>query len=117
MAREFAKAFYNSGAWRKTSKAYAKSKFYLCEKCGHQGYIVHHIKHLTPQTLSDPAISLSWSNLMYLCVECHNRIHGKEEKRAMIWDEEGNLIGCTDAKPPITSYRIEKIGGRSHSQF
>ena len=96
MAREFAKAFYNSKAWKKTSKAFAASKFFLCEKCGHEGYIVHHIKYLSLQNINDPAVTLEWDNLMYLCLECHNRIHGKEEDRTMQWDEDGNLIGYTD---------------------
>lgn len=93
MAREFAKSFYNSAAWKHTSKAYASSKFFLCEKCGHQGYIVHHIKHLSPQNINDPEIALSWDNLMYLCLECHNRIHGKQVERKMLFDEDGNMIG------------------------
>lgn len=98
MAREFAKQFYNSSAWKKTSKAYAASKFFLCEKCKRQGYIVHHVKHLTPQNINDPEIALSWGNLMYLCLECHNRIHGKQDERKMLFDEDGNMIGFEEKK-------------------
>lgn len=100
MAREFAKSFYNSAAWRKTSKVFAASKFFLCEKCGHQGYIVHHKKPLTPENIGDPNITLSWSNLMYLCLECHNAIHGSDSGRKMIFDDDGNLINVIDRKPP-----------------
>lgn len=96
MAREFAKAFYNSAAWKHTSKAYAASKFYLCEKCGHEGYIVHHKKHLTPANINNPEITLSWDNLMYLCLECHNRIHGKQDERVALFDSNGNMIGFSD---------------------
>ena len=100
MAREFAKAFYNSAAWKHTSKAYAASVFFICAKCGHQGYIVHHKIPLTPENIGNPDITLSWSNFMYLCLECHNAIHGKEEGRQMVFDETGNLVNVIDRKPP-----------------
>jgi 5-methylcytosine-specific restriction endonuclease McrA len=101
MAKEFAKSFYNSAAWKKTSKAYASSKVYICEKCGHQGYIVHHKIALTPQNIGNSDITLLWSNLMYLCLECHNRIHAKKEDRQMTFDAEGNLINVTDTSTPL----------------
>lgn len=96
MAREFAKSFYNSMAWRKVSKAYAASVFYLCEQCGRPGYIVHHKTHLTPQNIHDPEITLNWNNLMFLCTECHNKIHGAQEGRKIEFDEYGNLVGVGD---------------------
>jgi len=96
MAKEFAKQFYNSSAWKHTSKAYAASRFFLCEKCGHQGYIVHHIKHLSPANINDPEIALAWGNLMYLCLECHNRIHGKQNERKILFDNDGNIINVID---------------------
>lgn len=99
MAKEFAKAFYNSTAWRKTSKAFAASKFFVCEKCNHQGYIVHHKIPLTPENINNPDITLSWSNLMYLCLECHNAIHGREEGRQMVFDENGDLIDVLENEP------------------
>lgn len=34
MARDFARAFYDSPQWRKTSRAYLSSKNYICEDCG-----------------------------------------------------------------------------------
>nr|DAI61027.1 MAG TPA: HNH endonuclease bacteriophage, HNH Endonuclease, DNA.52A [Caudoviricetes sp.] len=95
MAKEFAKAFYNSAAWKRTAKAYAASKFFLCEKCGKQGNIVHHKVHLTPDNINDSDIALSFDNFMYLCTECHNVIHGKEQSRKSVFDENGNLIGIT----------------------
>ena len=33
MAKEYAKAFYNSEAWKKTRKAYYDSKGGMCERC------------------------------------------------------------------------------------
>lgn len=54
------------------------------------------VKHLSPQNINNPEITLAWSNLMYLCLECHNRIHGKKDERKMLFDDDGNLIGLYD---------------------
>ncbi|MGL5270312.1 MAG: HNH endonuclease [Selenomonadaceae bacterium] len=100
MAREFAKAFYNSKAWIKTSKAYAASKFYLCEKCGKAGKIVHHKTHLSPENINNPTITLSWYNLQYLCLDCHNIIHGNDStERKCMFDQDGNMVGVQDGPP------------------
>lgn len=96
MAKEYAKEFYNSTAWRKTKEAYAASVFYLCERCGKEGYICHHINHITPKNINNPDITLSWSNLMYLCQECHNSIHGTQGNRIPRFDDEGNMIGLVE---------------------
>ena len=97
MAREFAKAFYHSSKWIKTSRAYAVSRYYICEKCGKQGKIVHHKIHLNEDNINDPNISLAWNNLQYLCVECHNRVHGREEKNKIIFNASGDVV---DVIPP-----------------
>ena len=96
MARDFAKDFYNSGKWRKCSKAFAASKFYMCEKCGRPAkhYIVHHIKPLDQNNIGNPEITMSWDNLMLLCHACHQAIHGRQE--TAVFDEYGDMI----YKPP-----------------
>jgi len=33
---------------------------------------------------------------MFLCVECHNKIHGTQEGRKIEFDEYGNLVGAED---------------------
>lgn len=96
MAKQFAKRFYNSSSWIKTSKAYAASVFNLCEICGKPGYIVHHIIHLTPQNINDPNITLSWHNLKYVCITCHNKIHSKQDTRIVQFDADGNVINVND---------------------
>ena len=84
MAKEFARKFYNSTRWRKCAKAFAQSKLFVCEMChnqtsekidGDQRYIVHHKIPLTPKNINDPYITCGWNNLMFLCLECHNKIH------------------------------------------
>ena len=106
MAKEFARKFYNSTRWRKCAKAFAQSKLYVCEMChnqtskkinGDQRYIVHHKVPLTPNNIYEPYITCGWDNLMLLCIECHNKIHGKE-RRQMLFDDNGNLIGINEPK-------------------
>lgn len=106
MARAFAKAFYNSAAWIKTSRAYAESRFWICERCHRPikgQYIVHHKIHLSPENIHDPDISLNWSNLMLLCNDCHNAVHHhqKKLKRKVLFSPDGQVIGLKD--PPSGS--------------
>lgn len=108
MAREFAKQFYNSAAWIKTSHAFASSKLFTCEKCGRPGYIVHHKTHLSPANIDDPKITLSWDNLMYLCLECHNAIHAKEQGVRAIFDADGNMVGVSDGKRQTKKQHITR---------
>ena len=49
MAKEWAKPFYNSTAWKKLRMSYIAKVYGLCEWCGEPGYIVDHIKELTPR--------------------------------------------------------------------
>ncbi|QEK12590.1 HNH endonuclease [Crassaminicella thermophila] len=95
MAKEFAKAFYKSKAWKKCREAYIKSVYGLCERCGKPGYIVHHKILLTYQNINDPDITLNWENLEYLCQNCHNQEHHrncKATREGLMFDGEGNLV-------------------------
>lgn len=56
--REFAKAFYESPAWRRTRAYILKRDAGLCVHCGEPGVIVHHKIELTPRNIDDPAIAL-----------------------------------------------------------
>ena len=63
--------------WRKVRLAYLRLHP-LCEMCEKEGKIVpaglvHHIKEI-----KDGGARLDFSNLMALCDECHEKIHGKE---------------------------------------
>jgi 5-methylcytosine-specific restriction endonuclease McrA len=86
MAKDFARAFYDSPAWKRTRRAYASSVGGLCERCIRSGLytpgvIVHHINHLTPENINNPDIALGWSNLELVCRECHAEIHEADIKR------------------------------------
>lgn len=94
MAREFAKQFYHSQAWKQTQAAYVKQAGGLCERCLQNGLItagviVHHKIHLTPENINDPDVSLNDDNLMLLCRDCH----ALEHKRGRRWkvDEFGRV--------------------------
>lgn len=96
MAKEFAKKFYKSKEWKECRKGFIESVFGLCNRCGKPGYIVHHRKELTPININDPYVTLSWDNLEYLCLDCHNKEHhGKNQevtREGFAFDEDGNLV-------------------------
>lgn len=71
--------FYRGDKWNKARAIKMASANSKCEKCGAVGCEVHHIIHLTPDNVNDPEISLNQDNLMLLCNECHNKIHGRFE--------------------------------------
>ena len=102
---EVAKKFYGSNAWRKTRKAYINSldNGGMCEQCikyneYNHGYIVDHIIEINIDNINNPDITLSWDNLQYLCLSCHNKkTFGNPENLDAIpngcaFDEFGNLI-------------------------
>lgn len=97
MAREFAKAFYRSTAWRKT-RAYIFDKEHgVCQRCHGRngpGAIVHHKIYLTPSNIHNPAIALGEDNLELLCRVCHALEHEAEltTDKSLMFDEEGNLV-------------------------
>lgn len=95
MAKEFASAFYGSPAWKECRDGYLRSVGGLCEVCYAKGKIVpaeivHHKIHLTPTTISDPTVSLSWDNLQAVCRECHAEAHGARQRRWRV-DETGRV--------------------------
>ena len=52
-----------------------------CERCGKDfsddtsQLIAHHKEHLTPETLSDPAVALNPENVEIVCAKCHAHYH------------------------------------------
>ena len=95
MARDFAKGFYNSKAWRRLSASYKKQVHGICERCGEAGTEVHHKIHLTPSNINDPNITLNRSNLELLCYKCHQNEHYRKKKITqddVCFDEYGDVI-------------------------
>lgn len=101
MAKDFARGFYDSPQWRKTSKAYLSSKNYICEDCGGAACIVHHIRHIEPWNINDPEVTLNWTNLKAVCKKCHEQEHAQDYKafkgqpaklNGISFDENGDAI-------------------------
>lgn len=76
-------AFYNSKAWRATSRAKLQSVSYECqaslEGCQRIACEVHHIEAI--QTPKGWDRRLEWENLEALCTSCHNGRHPEKFKR------------------------------------
>ena len=75
--------FRRSKPWKQTSKAKLQACGYKCEAklegCGRYACEVHHIKPLkTPEGWEQ---RLEWSNLMGVCVQCHNKLDNKVFKK------------------------------------
>lgn len=109
MAKEFAKPFYNSSAWKKCRRSFIASVKGLCNRCQKPGHIVHHIQELTADNISNPDITLNYSNLEYLCLDCHNKITFNllETQNNLIFDASGDIVKIYKA-PPEKSLAPEK---------
>ena len=97
MAKDYAKSFYNSLAWKTCREAYKKSVGGLCERCLKKGlftpaYMVHHKTHITPENISNPDITLNWENLEALCYDCHIEEHNRGRNRRYKVDANGKVI-------------------------
>ena len=75
MAREFAKAFYNSKEWKDVRELVLKRDAYLCVNCGKPAEEVHHVVRLTPTNIDHVSVALNPANLISLCRACHMDIH------------------------------------------
>lgn len=75
--------FYNSAAWKRCAASYARSKGWICEKCGNRNINpsrqiyrqlqVHHKIPISLGNIDDPNIALNHDNLELLCITCHNK--------------------------------------------
>lgn len=103
IVKDFAKKFYKSKQWQKCRQSYIQDRILidggLCQRCKDKtGYIVHHINHITPQTINNPDVTLNHNNLEYLCKECHDLepAHWKDKKfkarTLCMFDDKGNAI-------------------------
>lgn len=73
MAREFAKSFYQSKAWRVARGIALRRDNFTCQHCYGRAEEVHHVIELTPDNINDPNIALNPDNLVCLCHDCHTR--------------------------------------------
>lgn len=106
MAKEYAKSFYKSDKWLQCKKSFIAERRAidggLCQRCRKRyGYIVHHRQHITPENITDPMVTLSHTNLEYLCQECHNKEHFSDAGLRYMIGEDGQPIS-----PSIVDNRL-----------
>lgn len=98
MSRDFATSFYNSSAWKKARQVCLSKNHGICQICKKafpsKDLIVHHRVHLTPDNINDVNITLNQDNLMCICHDCHNTIHGKTDdlNKTFVFDDDGNIV-------------------------
>ena len=91
--KPWAESFYKSVKWHRLRNAVKARAFGLCEICGQPGTIAHHEIVLTENNINKPGISLNPDLLVFVCQDCHNRIHsGIGKTREPIFDIDGNLL-------------------------
>ena len=88
--KPYAKQFYTGKKWERCRELYRKSVGGLCEVClargiYRPGVIVHHINHVTPDTIKDEAVLFNFDNLQLVCRDCHAKLH-KPAKRFKVDD-------------------------------
>ena len=99
MAKEWAKAFYSSKAWRDCRHQVLRRDLYTCAYCYGRAQQVHHKIELTPSNISDPMVALNPDNLISLCHDCHTKItqgYG-DVADGYVFDENCNVVS---AAPP-----------------
>lgn len=74
MAKEWARKFYRSVAWRTLRAEVLHRDLYSCEECGGRATEVHHAIPLTPENIDDPTVALDPALLHSLCHDCHAAI-------------------------------------------
>lgn len=96
MSKDYARQFYNGKPWRKTQAAFMQSKNYLCEKCNDAARVVHHIRPITPENINDHKITLDWTNLQALCMDCHAAAHSTSTTTApgLRFNRRGEVVQC-----------------------
>jgi 5-methylcytosine-specific restriction protein A len=100
MAKEFAKAFYNSKEWKECRKSFISYRITIdggmCEHCKEElGYIVDHKVELDNENINDVYVSLNHDNLQYLCLRCHNvKTFGiaNATRDDVMFNENGDLV-------------------------
>ena len=95
MAKDFAKAFYNSRAWKDCRKQVLRRDLYTCADCYGRAQEVHHKIPLEPSNINDLNISLNPDNLISLCHSCHDKITKGltgDVDNGFMFDEKGQVV-------------------------
>lgn len=100
-------SFYKTKAWRKVSKTYMTSKYYVCERCGQPATICHHKTWLNGSNINDPSIALDFNNLEALCIECHNAEHSLDNN-VTIFTSDGDIEEVKETQDTIKFKRQQE---------
>lgn len=95
MAKDYAKAFYASKAWKQCRAQVLRRDLYTCAECYGRAQEVHHRTELTPTNINDPMVSLNPDNLVSLCHDCHTKITKGatgDVVEGYEFDENGNVV-------------------------
>ncbi len=95
MAKDWAKAFYNSREWHVARRIALRRDHYTCHDCEGRAEEVHHIIELTRSNMHDTDIALNQSNLMSLCRACHQRRtfeHNADVGDGLVFDADGFVV-------------------------
>ncbi len=95
MAKEWARRFYNSKAWKECRRFILRRDMYTCAHCHARAEEVHHIIGLTPDNIRDASIALNPNNLISLCHDCHTKItHGDtgDLPEGFVFDDSGQVV-------------------------
>ncbi len=90
-------SFYNSKAWKRTSRAYMQSQSYICERCGKPAAICHHKQWLNGSNVKDLNIALGFDNLEALCIDCHNAEHSLKHS-VTLFNEDGSIAKVKESQ-------------------
>jgi hypothetical protein len=76
------KSFYASTAWQNFRLIVIAERGLRCEHCGRLianpiEVILHHKIELTPENVHDVNIALNPDNILLVCRDCHDKIHGR----------------------------------------
>ena len=99
--------FYRSMPWRRVQRMcmrrivdtpYGPCPPLMCERCFERGelrpaVLVHHKTHVTASNVDDPNVTLNPDNLMRVCRECHDALHGGQEPPRAMFGPDGSVVG------------------------
>ena len=105
--------FYSLPEWKALRKQVAVESFYICSVCQKPTNscdgIVHHKIPIDETNIFNPEITLNKDNLMYVCRQCHEKLHegNKKNKMSQADAEEfyqllGELVTDTNIKAEKT---------------
>lgn len=95
------KAFYRSSSWESLRQEALKRDNYECQMCKREGKVhldsqkvegerksiqlnVHHIKEIEDY----PELALELDNLMTICLQHHNKEHGRFTRKPNKWEND-----------------------------